>query len=111
LGGIGGGSQGITWQRYDGVRHSKFISADDEHITDIQTQGPVKPKKKDMWTEVTKDLVLREAIDGMGYRCEESEDFFYVMEYLRYVCHPFDATVLVTNNRTGGCSPPCRNFR
>ena len=38
-----------------------------------------------MWTEVTKDLVLREAIDGMGYRCEETEDFFYIMEYLRYV--------------------------
>lgn len=38
-----------------------------------------------MWTEVTKDLVLREAIDGMGYRCEETDDFFYVMEYLRYV--------------------------
>ncbi len=39
-----------------------------------------------MWTEVTKDLVIREAIDSMGYSCEESEDHFYVMEYLRYVC-------------------------
>jgi hypothetical protein len=38
-----------------------------------------------MWTEVTKDLVLREAIDGMGYHCEETDDFFYIMEYLRYV--------------------------
>lgn len=50
-----------------------------------RSRGAVKPKKKDMWTEVTKDLVLREAIDGMGYRCEETDDFFYVMEYLRYV--------------------------
>ncbi|KAJ4367778.1 hypothetical protein N0V86_009900 [Didymella sp. IMI 355093] len=47
-------------------------------------EGPVKPKKKDMWTEVTKDLVLREAIDSMGYRCEETGDFYYIMEYLRY---------------------------
>jgi hypothetical protein len=39
-----------------------------------------------MWTEVTKDLVIREAIDQMGYSCEETEDFFYVMEYLKYVC-------------------------
>jgi hypothetical protein len=48
----------------------------------------VKPRKKekDMWTEVTKDLVLREAIDEMGYSCEETDDFFYVMEYLKYVC-------------------------
>lgn len=81
--GIGGGSQEVTWQRYNGVRRSKFTSADDEHITDVHTQ--VKPKKKDMWTEVTKDLVLREAIDGMGYRCEETDDFYYIMEYLRYV--------------------------
>lgn len=81
--GIGGGAQEITWQRYNGVRRSKFISADDEHVTDMHPQ--VKQKKKDMWTEVTKDLVLREAIDGMGYRCEETDDFFYIMEYLRYV--------------------------
>ena len=45
----------------------------------------MKPKKKDMWTEITKDLVIREAIDSMGYACEETDDFFYVMEYLRYV--------------------------
>ncbi|KAF2030920.1 hypothetical protein EK21DRAFT_100061 [Setomelanomma holmii] len=44
----------------------------------------VKPRKKDMWTEVTKDLVLREAIDQMGYSCEETDDFFYIMEYLQY---------------------------
>jgi hypothetical protein len=37
-----------------------------------------------MWTEITKDLVIREAIDSMGYSCEETDDFFYVMEYLRY---------------------------
>ncbi|KAH7410092.1 hypothetical protein DE146DRAFT_604883 [Phaeosphaeria sp. MPI-PUGE-AT-0046c] len=44
----------------------------------------VKPRKKDMWTEVTKDLVIREAIDECGYSCEETDDFFYVMEYLKY---------------------------
>ncbi|KAG9388937.1 DoH domain containing protein [Pyrenophora tritici-repentis] len=37
-----------------------------------------------MWTEITKDLVIREAIDSMGYACEETDDFFYVMEYLQY---------------------------
>jgi hypothetical protein len=47
-------------------------------------QGSVKQRKKDMWTEITKDLVIREAIDSMGYSCEETDDFFYVMEYLRY---------------------------
>lgn len=81
--GIGGGAQEITWQRYNGVRRSKFISGDDERVTDFSNQ--IKQKKKDMWTEITKDLVIREAIDSMGYACEETDDFFYVMEYLRYV--------------------------
>lgn len=38
-----------------------------------------------MWTEVTKDLVIKEAIEEAGYEYEDSEDFFYVMEYLKYV--------------------------
>jgi hypothetical protein len=81
--GIGGGAQEITWQRYNGVRRSKFVSGNDEHTTDF---GPPAPRaKKDMWTEITKDLVVREAIDACGYDCEETDDFFYVMEYLRYV--------------------------
>ncbi len=99
LDGIGGGSQEVTWQRYNGVRRSTFISGDDEHETNIRTQGPVKPKKKDMWTEVTKDLVLREAIDGLGYRCEETDDFFYIMEYLRYVRTAVLLTPWHTNNQ------------
>lgn len=41
--------------------------------------------KKDMWTEVTKDLVIKEAIDEMGYEYEENPDFFYIVDYLRYV--------------------------
>jgi hypothetical protein len=48
-------------------------------------QGAVQQRKKDMWTEVTKDLVIREAIDQCGYSCEETDEFFYVMEYLKYV--------------------------
>jgi len=38
-----------------------------------------------MWTEVTKDLIIKEAIDETGYSYEETEKHFYVMEYLRYV--------------------------
>lgn len=43
------------------------------------------PKPRDMWTEVTKDLVVREAIEECGYDYEETELFFYVMQYLKYV--------------------------
>jgi predicted DNA-binding protein len=59
-----------------------------------------------MWTEVTKDLVIREAIDHMGYSCEETEDFFYVMEYLKYVRldYSFMANNMLTLRRRTFCS-------
>jgi len=82
--GVGGGAQEVTWQRYNGVRRSKFISGDEERATDFGVQSPSKPKTKDMWTEITKDLVVKDAIDAMGYDYEETDYFFYVMEYLRY---------------------------
>ncbi|KIW04573.1 uncharacterized protein PV09_04323 [Verruconis gallopava] len=91
--GAGGGSQEITWQRYNGARRSKFISGGREYETaygepfpaEDRRLGPARPSRStDMWTEITKDLVIREAIEQMGYDYEETESYFYVMEYLRY---------------------------
>lgn len=137
--GVGGGSQEITWQRYNGVRRSKFIPerAPEREIArerveireeprretrettgleiDIsmnrgskresngglyereyerieETSGravgfpraPPKQRVGDLWTEITKDLVSREAIEEMGYDYEETEFFFYVLQYLKY---------------------------
>lgn len=91
--GLGGARQDITWQQYNGSRRSKFYTADEEYTTDFGP-GSIPERKeekrkatKDMWTEVTKDLVIKEAIDEMGYQYEDSEHFFYVMEYLKYVSH------------------------
>jgi hypothetical protein len=93
--GAGGGSQEISWQRYNGVRRSKFLTGDREFdspfgapappVEDRRIVVPPKQRPADMWTEITKDLVLKEAVDEMGYDYEETEYFFYVMEYLRYV--------------------------
>lgn len=96
--GIGGAQEDITWQRYNGVRRSKFIAEEDFHggelirqedIVDTRDRGRrfVGQKKKEdlMWTEITKDLVIKDAIEEMGYDFEETEYFFYVMSYLRYV--------------------------
>lgn len=108
LDGAGGGSQEITWQRYNGVRRSKFLTSDREFDTPYGLPAPPEPvedrrvmapprgggelvrreKKSDMWTEITKDLVSKDAIEYMGYQYEETEYFFYVMEYLRYVSLP-----------------------
>lgn len=38
-----------------------------------------------MWTEITKDLVSRVAMRKMGYPYEETQWFYYIMEYLSYV--------------------------
>ncbi|RWA13106.1 hypothetical protein EKO27_g1987 [Xylaria grammica] len=126
--GVGGGGAEVTWQRYNGVRRSKFIpereespagapvaalpepprdssreqlsvqiydskhrdrEVEFEEVRDrrisIRDGDRLSAKKRDsMWTEITKDLVNREAIERLGYEYEETEYFFYIMQYLRY---------------------------
>ncbi|KAI3330637.1 hypothetical protein F4824DRAFT_332397 [Ustulina deusta] len=126
--GIGGGGAEVTWQRYNGVRRSKFIPDRDDSPVSAPVAALLEPapdssrerlsvqiydskhrdrdleveevrdrrisirdgdrlpaKKRDgMWTEITRDLVNREAIERLGYEYEETEWFFYIMQYLRY---------------------------
>jgi hypothetical protein len=42
-----------------------------------------KGASTELWTEVTKDLVTREAIEELGYPYEETDSFFYIFEYLQ----------------------------
>ena len=99
MNGIGGAVEEVTWQRYNGVRRSEFIpnaSKELEMYEDDRTGGgvaliPHSGFNRSMWTEITKDLVVKEAIEEVGYEFEETEFFFYVMEYLRYVRLPFSA--------------------
>ncbi|ROT37578.1 hypothetical protein SODALDRAFT_325152 [Sodiomyces alkalinus F11] len=108
--GVGGGAAEVTWQRYNGVRRSKFIPERDEAASapapapappardsrgyereleieisrDRRSRPAPKSKQNEMWTEITKDLVIRDAIIECGYDFEETEYFFYVMKYLKY---------------------------
>lgn len=123
--GVGGASEEITWQRYNGVRRSKFLPERDsqasydreyerEEVSDRRVGRPLPPPRNkygDMWTEITKDLVVREAIEEIGYDYEETEFFYYVIQYLRYVSifylftpSSINARYLssMTNKRTGG---------
>jgi hypothetical protein len=152
--GVGGGGQEITWQRYNGVRRSKFIPEREriperiperlpdpprierererieirerdeprhessgleieissssrrqerprdpttyereyeriEETSDRRVGMPRPPPKQrmgDLWTEITKDLVVEDAIKELGYDYEETEFFYYIIQYLRYVC-------------------------
>lgn len=69
--------ESVTWDR------EREIQIDIERNKDRRPSRP--PPAKDMWTEISKDLVAREAIEQMGYEYEDSPMFFYVMEYLQYV--------------------------
>ncbi|OJD19329.1 hypothetical protein AJ78_00688 [Emergomyces pasteurianus Ep9510] len=94
LEGVGGSSQEITWQRYNGVRRSKFFvdgdeyASDREHTRDRGRIGKryvgVKDKRDGLWTEITKDLVVKEAIERAGYDYEETQYFYYIFAYLKY---------------------------
>lgn len=53
----------INWRRDNGVRRSRGLGSE-------------------LWTEITKDLVTREAIEYCGYQYEETEFFYYIFEYL-----------------------------
>ncbi|KAA6413806.1 MAG: hypothetical protein FRX48_02168 [Lasallia pustulata] len=108
--GVGGAKEEVTWQRYNGVRRAQFVPEAGELevyggrekerererevvetrelVVDTRDRGrrfvAEKTKEDVMWTEITKDLVIKEAIEECGYGFEETEFFFYVMEYLRY---------------------------
>ena len=106
--GAGGGAQEITWQRYNGVRRSKVMpdGSDEGYGSEVGRPAPlpaaatggeigrryggVKDPKDGLWTEITKDLVVKEAITEAGYEFEETDDFFYIIAYLKYVSTDFD---------------------
>ncbi|KAF8543279.1 hypothetical protein BDD12DRAFT_821584 [Trichophaea hybrida] len=53
----------INWRRERGVRRSRGLG-------------------NELWTEITKDLVTREAIEDLGYPFEETDYFYYIFEFL-----------------------------
>ena len=86
----------------DGVRRSERVEEEESReLTVIDTRPAEigrrfeaeKSKKDRMWTEITKDLVSMEAIKERGYEFEETEKYYYVMEYLRYVCLQLPSTL------------------
>jgi hypothetical protein len=58
-----GSMASIDWRRERGIRRSRGLG-------------------NELWTEITKDLVTREAIEELGYNFEETDYFYYIFEYL-----------------------------
>lgn len=48
-------------------------------------QQVVKERRDERWTEIAKGLVVREAIERLGYEFEETRTFFYIFSYLEQV--------------------------
>jgi hypothetical protein len=53
----------VDWRREHGIRRSRGLG-------------------NELWTEITKDLITREAIEELGYPYEETDFFYYIFEYL-----------------------------
>ncbi len=90
-------------RHFDGVRRSERVEEEESReLTVVDTRSAEigrrfeaeKSKKDRMWTEITKDLVSLEAIKERGYEYEETEKYYYVMEYLRYVCLQLPLTLV-----------------
>ena len=46
----------------------------------------IKDRRESLWTEITKDLVVKEALERSGYEYEETGSFYYIFSYLEQVC-------------------------
>ncbi|KAK6418754.1 hypothetical protein LTR81_008017 [Elasticomyces elasticus] len=112
--GAGGGAQEISWDQYKGERRGKFIADGHVYVDaygnahggavrvrsrsvgvvaatttrsthDRVIEGTARGRSKDrVWTEISKDLVTREAVEESGYKYEETDDCFLIMMYLHY---------------------------
>ncbi|KAL1958674.1 hypothetical protein VTO42DRAFT_4017 [Malbranchea cinnamomea] len=81
--GVGGTSQEITWQRYNGGQRLKLMPSGGEYGSPNSSQGiiarryrAVNDKSEELWTEITKDFVVKEAIKKAGYEYEKTDNFF-----------------------------------
>ncbi|KAJ5947692.1 hypothetical protein N7466_000707 [Penicillium verhagenii] len=58
-----------------------------EEEVEVQNNGRARPKvrkerRDERWTEITKDLVVRDAIEDMGYEFEETKEYYYIFSFL-----------------------------
>ncbi|KAL4920875.1 hypothetical protein BDW62DRAFT_175468 [Aspergillus aurantiobrunneus] len=54
----------------------------------------VRDRRDRLWTEITKDLVVKEAIERAGFEYEEMDSVYYIFSYL----HPDDVSALVEHS-------------
>lgn len=90
-------TQEIKPSRY-GDRESKLVVKDVRESDNIPERQlgrigrryvGLKDRRDGLWTEITKDLIVREALERSGYEYEETESFYYIFSYLEQACFTF----------------------
>jgi len=82
-------SVSINIDKNDDRREFEVEKVTDRRIVRASSTNPPAKRQPETWTEITKDLVCREAIEQLGYEYEETDWFYYIVEYLSYVCPLF----------------------
>lgn len=92
-GGLDGPGWEVPRQRHSMERRHRLpsnerrVSVDDLDRRDQVGSRYVRTKDpRERPTEITKDLVVREAIERAGYEFEETASFYYIFDSLQYVC-------------------------
>lgn len=85
----------MGWQPPRAVPDPRYYPPPEEYSSDEELDdgqvGPgrryigMKDRRDRKWTEITKDLVVRDAVERLGYEYEETDSFFYIFSYLHYV--------------------------
>ncbi|EGS22976.1 uncharacterized protein CTHT_0014550 [Thermochaetoides thermophila DSM 1495] len=85
-------SVSINLDKNDDRRELEVEKVTDRRIVRASSTNPPAKRQPETWTEITKDLVCREAIEQLGYEYEETDWFYYIVEYLSYdeVCQLVD---------------------
>lgn len=70
---------------------ASLVDSESEEEFEVEQHGIAaskvhKERRDERWTEITKDLVVRDAIEQLGYEFEETRMFYYIFSYLEPVC-------------------------
>ncbi|KAJ5992454.1 hypothetical protein N7451_008178 [Penicillium sp. IBT 35674x] len=66
---------------------ASLVDSESEEEVEVEQHSRAVPKvhkerRDERWTEITKDLVVRDAIEQLGYEFEETRMFYYIFSYL-----------------------------
>ncbi|KAJ5524433.1 hypothetical protein N7494_011083 [Penicillium frequentans] len=68
-------------------KDASLVDSESEEEVEVEQHSRAAPKvhkerRDERWTEITKDLVVRDAIEQLGYEFEETKMFYYIFSYL-----------------------------